>query len=67
MGGARLWYAMRVPMKYLFVLLAICLVAILVTAGAMWRRYSRHLRHSNEALKNTLEEIEHEQEPVEHK
>jgi len=53
-------------MKYLFVLLAICLLAILVIAIAMWRRYSRHLHSSNEALKNALAEIEREQEPVEH-
>jgi cytochrome b subunit of formate dehydrogenase len=57
---------MRVLMKSLFVLLAICLVVILVTAIAMWRRYSRHLHHSNEALKKTLAEIEREHEPVEH-
>jgi HAMP domain-containing protein len=67
MGVSRLWYAMRVPMRYLFVLLAICLVAILVTAFAMWRRYSRHLHRSNESLKQTLAEIEQEHEPVEHK
>jgi hypothetical protein len=53
-------------MKYLFVLLAICLVVILVTALLMWRRYSRHLHSSNEALKNALAEIEREREPVEH-
>ena len=58
---------MRVFMKILFVLLALCLVAILVTAIAMWRRYSRHLHRSNEVLKNTLAEIEREHEPVEHK
>jgi cytochrome b subunit of formate dehydrogenase len=57
---------MRVLMKYLFVLLAICLVVILVTAFLMWRRYSRHLHSSNEALKKTLAEIEREHEPVEH-
>ena len=58
---------MRVFMKILFGLLALCLVVILVTAAAMWWRYSRHLHRSNEALKNTLKEIEQEREPVEHK
>jgi uncharacterized membrane protein len=66
MRGTRLWYAMRVFMKILFVLLALCLLAILVIAIAMWRRYSRHLHRSNEALKSTLAEIEREREPVEH-
>jgi len=49
-------------MKALFVLLVLCLAAILVAAGAMWWRFSRHLRRSDHALKNALGEIETERE-----
>lgn len=47
-------------MKVLFVILAVSLVAILVTVGALWLRLRWHLRRSRsgEALKNALAEIE---------
>jgi hypothetical protein len=51
-------------MKILFALLGVCLTAILVTAGAMWWRFSRHLRRSDQALKDALGEIQVERESV---
>ena len=54
-------------MKALFVLLVLCLAAILVAAGAMWWRFSRHLRRSDQALKDALGEIEQERDIVEQK
>jgi Flp pilus assembly protein TadB len=52
-------------MKYLFIILVLCVVAILVAAGAMWWRLRRHLRRSDEALKNALAEIQTEHKSVE--
>ncbi|HWX56264.1 MAG TPA: hypothetical protein VN176_16865 [Verrucomicrobiae bacterium] len=51
-------------MKFLFVLLAVSLTAVLAAAGAMWWRFSRHLRRSDRALKNALGEIQAERESV---
>jgi uncharacterized membrane protein YqjE len=52
-------------MKALFVLLVLSTVAIVVAAIATRWRLHRHLRKSDEMLKETLEEMEAEQEPVE--
>lgn len=52
-------------MKALFVLLMLSTVAIVVAAIATRWRLHRHLRRSDEVLRETLEEIEAEQEPVE--
>ena len=43
----------------------VSVVAVLVAAVAMWWRLRRHLRQSNEALKNALREIEPEHESIE--
>lgn len=51
-------------MKALFLLLVLSTVAVLVAVVAMWWRLRRHLRQSDEALKNALEEIEPEHESV---
>jgi hypothetical protein len=61
------WYPIQVLMRALFVLLVLCLAAILVAAGAMWWRFSRHLRRSDQALKDALGEIEKERDIVEQK
>ena len=53
-------------MKYLFLLLALCVVTILVVLVAMWWHLRRKLRQSDESLKNTLNEISPKHEPVEH-
>lgn len=55
------------PMKYLVVILVLSVGTSLVVAAAVWWRLRWHLRRSDEALKNTLAEIqpEHEQAEVE--
>jgi integral membrane sensor domain MASE1 len=53
-------------MKALFVLLVLSTVAVLVAAVAMWWRLRRHLRRSDEALKNALKDIEQAHDPVQH-
>lgn len=50
-------------MRYLFVLLVLCTVAVLVAAIAMWWRLRRHLHKSDEALERALRELEIEHEP----
>ena len=52
-------------MKILFAVLVISVVAVLVAAVAMWWRLRRHLRQSDQALKNALREIEPEHESIE--
>ena len=54
-------------MKVVLVLLVLCVVTLLVVLGAMWWHLRRRLRQSDESLKNTLNEISPEHEPVEHK
>ncbi|HXB20312.1 MAG TPA: hypothetical protein VNV88_02965 [Candidatus Solibacter sp.] len=49
-------------MKVFYVLLVLSTVAVLVAVIAMWWRLRRHLRSSNEALKEALSEIQSEQE-----
>ena len=61
----RVWYATGVPMKTLFVILVLSVVAVLIAALAMWWRLRHHLRQSDEALKNALREIEPEHESIE--
>lgn len=51
-------------MRILFAIAALALVAILVTVGAMGWRLHRHLRRSNDALKDALADIHPEQEQV---
>ncbi len=50
-------------MKIFFVLLVLSTVAVIVAAIAMWWRLRRHLRSSNEVLKEALSEIESQHEP----
>ncbi len=50
-------------MKVLFALLALSLVAILVTVGAMWLRLRWHLRRSPAAAQEPPVEIHPEREP----
>jgi hypothetical protein len=52
-------------MKILFGILVLSVAAILVTVGAMWGLLRRHLRKSDNALQETLAEIQPEHEPVE--
>ena len=52
-------------MKALFVLLVLSTVALVVAVIATRLRLRRHLRQSNEALKNELQDIDQEREPVE--
>ena len=52
-------------MKWLFILLVLSMVAIVVAAIATRWRLHRHLRKSDAVLKETLEEMAAEQEPVE--
>ncbi len=51
-------------MKILFGVLLVSVAAILVAVGAMWWRLRWHLRRSDDALKQTLAEIQPEQETV---
>jgi hypothetical protein len=60
--GSQVWYASLVLMKVFYVLLVLSTVAVLVAVIAMWWRLRRHLRSSNEALKEALSEIQSEQE-----
>ena len=53
------------PMRILFVLLVLSVVAVLVAAIAMWWRLRIHLRKSDEALKQTLQELEAQQQEQE--
>jgi flagellar biosynthesis protein FlhB len=64
-GKGWVWYATPVLMKILFVLLVLSTVAVLVAVVAMWWRLRRHMRASNEALKQALSEIQPEHESVE--
>jgi len=50
-------------MKFLFLLLALSLVAILVAVGAMWWRLRWHLRRSPAAAQNPPVEIHPENGP----
>jgi uncharacterized membrane protein YqjE len=52
-------------MKALFVLLVLSVVAVVVAAIAIRWRLRRHLQKSDEALKQTLLELEAEKESVE--
>jgi uncharacterized membrane protein YqjE len=52
-------------MKALFVLLVLSVVAIVVAVIAIRWRLRRHLTQSDEVLKETLRELEAEQESVE--
>jgi hypothetical protein len=64
--GPRRWSGMLpLPMKYLVLLLVISVGASLVVAVAVWLRLRWHLRRSDEALKNTLAEIQPEHEQAE--
>jgi uncharacterized membrane protein YqjE len=45
-------------MFYLYVLLVLSLLAVLVALCAMWWRLRLHLRHADQPLKATLEEID---------
>jgi fructose-specific phosphotransferase system IIC component len=47
------------------VLLVLSTVAVVVAVIAMWWRLRRHMRASNEALKQVLNEIQPEHESVE--
>lgn len=51
-------------MKILFIILVLCLGAILVTVAAMWLRLHWHLRRSDRALKAALADIQPEHEPM---
>ncbi len=51
-------------MKALFIILVLSVGVTVVTAGALWWRLRRHLRRSDDALKNTLREIQPEHEPI---
>ncbi|HLJ85850.1 MAG TPA: hypothetical protein VKZ53_03455 [Candidatus Angelobacter sp.] len=53
-------------MKALFVLLVLSIVTVLVVVSAMWWRLHHHLSKSDKALKDVLQEIHPEHEPVEH-
>jgi uncharacterized membrane protein YqjE len=52
-------------MKALFVLLVLSVLTVLIALCAMWWRLRRQLRQSDQALKNTLEEISPSQESLE--
>jgi hypothetical protein len=51
-------------MLALYVILLLSLVAVLGTAGVLYLRVRRQLRTSDEALRETLEQIEKEQRPT---
>jgi hypothetical protein len=54
------------PMKILFIILALSLGATLLIVVAMWWRLRWHLRRSDDALKKALAEIQPEHESVDH-
>jgi len=51
-------------MTILFIILVLCLGAILLTLALIWLRYRWHLRRSNQALQSALADIQPEHEPM---
>jgi uncharacterized membrane protein YqjE len=52
------------PMQILAVIAGLAFLTVFAVLGAMWWRLRRHLRHSDQALQQALEEIQPEQEQV---
>jgi hypothetical protein len=51
-------------MIVLFIILALCVAALLTTGGVLWLRVRWQLRRSDEALKNALVALDSEREPA---
>ncbi len=51
-------------MVALYVILLLSLIAVLGTAGVLYLRVRRHLRASDAALRQTLQEVEEEHRPT---
>jgi hypothetical protein len=51
-------------MRILFIILALCMAALIMTAGALWWRLRWQLRRSDNALKNALAAIQPGHEPA---